>query len=129
MADQDNGRLPTTLSHIDDTDIPELAQEQSPLAAHVDTGGCFTVIGPIQICWTIESGGAKVCLRIFGVEIVCANVGLDGCVTLGGGSCWAACAQFQVCLKRSGSQFCLTYAGKACVAGRCAETSGTIVCI
>jgi hypothetical protein len=32
------------------------------LSRHESLSGCFTIYGPIQICYTVEGGGFKVCL-------------------------------------------------------------------
>jgi len=105
--------------------------DESPLARHTEAGGCFSLIGPIGICWELQGLKIKVCLKIGPVKFPCAVIDAPGgCVTLEANAVCAK-ASIQVCLDGK----CLVYNGKACYrdlpcmgAWNCVEVKGTIVC-
>lgn len=106
--------------------------EDSPFARHSQAGGCFSIIGPIAICWKIEGSRIKICLVIGGIEIVCNYVDTaNPCVELEG-NVLCAKASIKVCLEGR----CLTYKATACYRDfpcigkpwQCVSDSGNIVC-
>ncbi|NJK68412.1 MAG: hypothetical protein HC789_10990 [Microcoleus sp. CSU_2_2] len=117
--------------------VAEVAEEStadeqmtSTLELHEALGGCFSIIGPIAICYSKVGAGFKVCLKLAGLEVTCANIGLNKCQTLQGNILLAK-ASIQVCLKGK----CLTYKAQACYRTtpfskwKCVSKSGTIICV
>lgn len=106
------------------------AQMASTLELHEALGGCFSIVGPIAICYSKVGTGFKVCLKLAGLEVTCANIGLNKCQTLQGNILLAK-ASIQVCLQGQ----CLTYKAQACYRAtpfsswKCASKSGTIICL
>ena len=110
------------LSHLDD----------SPFARHTGAGGCFSIIGPIQVCWKVVGSRIQVCLVIAGIELVCSWLDTaNPCATLEGN---VLCAKASIGLCIEGK--CLTYKATACyrdfpcigMSWKCVQDSGTIVC-
>ena len=105
--------------------------EDSPLTRHVEAGGCFTIIGPVQICWSVSGSNIKVCLRLAGLDIICQTINPQNpCVKLEG-NVFCAKASVEVCLRGN----CLTYSAEACYKDfpclggwKCTRSSGTIIC-
>jgi hypothetical protein len=106
--------------------------DESPFARHTDTGGCFTIIGPVQICWKVVGSRIQVCLRLAGIEVLCQWIDTSNpCVTLEG-NVLCAKASITVCLEGR----CLTYKAVACYRDfpcigkpwKCTQSSGNIVC-
>jgi len=112
------------IPHLDDV-------VRTALARHANLSGCFTIFGPIQICYTAEGGGFKVCLKLAGVDVACAQLDPSNpCANLGG-NIFCAKASVEVCI----SGTCLTYKAQACYKDlpcfgdwECAEASGSIIC-
>jgi hypothetical protein len=106
------------------------AQMVSTLELHEALGGCFSIVGPISICYSKVGDGFKVCLKLAGLEAACANIGLNKCQTLQGNVLLAK-ASIQVCLEGK----CLTYKAQACYrltpfsSWKCASKNGTIICL
>ncbi|WP_293340166.1 hypothetical protein [Microcoleus sp. CAWBG58] len=108
------------------------AEEQmsATLELHEALAGCFSIVGPIAICYTKVGAGFKVCLKLAGIEAVCANIGLNKCQTLQANILLAK-ASIKVCLQGS----CLKYEAKACYrttpfsSWKCVSKSGTIICV
>lgn len=110
------------LSHLGD----------SPFARHAEAGGCFSIIGPIQVCWKIVGGRIRVCLVIAGIELVCAWLDTSNpCATLEG-DVLCGKASITLCIKGN----CLTFEATACyrdfpcigMPWKCVKDSGTIIC-
>lgn len=105
-------------------------QMATTLEQHEALGGCFSIIGPIALCYTKVGAGFKVCLKLAGLEVTCADIGLSKCQTLEGNILLAK-ASIQVCLEGS----CLTYKAQACYrttpfsSWKCVSKSGTIICL
>ncbi|MEG4273232.1 MULTISPECIES: hypothetical protein [unclassified Microcoleus] len=105
-------------------------QMAATLELHEALSGCFSIIGPIAICYSKVGDGFKVCLKLAGLEVACANIGLNKCQTLQGNILLAK-ASIQVCLQGS----CLTYKAQACYRTtpfskwKCVSKSGTIICL
>ncbi|RPH55858.1 hypothetical protein EHM82_04485 [bacterium] len=114
-------------------DNDPLAHLQEPVfARHAQAGGCFTIIGPIQICWKVEGSRIKVCLVLAGVEVVCQYIDTSNpCVSLEGNVICAK-ASIKVCLEDR----CLTFEATACyrdfpclgLPWQCVSDKGNIVC-
>ena len=103
------------------------------LARHENLSGCFSLFGPIQICYSVDGGSVKVCLKIAGVEITCAELDPNNpCATLEGS---VICAKASIGLCLNGT--CLEYKAKFCTRdfpcfGRswdCSSADGTIICL
>jgi hypothetical protein len=105
-------------------------QMADTLEMHEALAGCFSIVGPVKICYSRIGAGFKVCLKLAGLEVTCANIGLNKCQTLQGNILLAK-ASIQVCLKGK----CLTYKAQACYRAtpfsswKCVSKSGTIICL
>ena len=105
-------------------------QMAATLELHEALAGCFSIVGPIAICYSKVGAGFKVCLKLAGLEVACANIGLNQCQTLQGNILLAK-ASIQVCLQGK----CLTYKAQACYrttpfsSWKCVSKSGTIICL
>ena len=105
-------------------------QMAATLELHEALAGCFSIVGPIAICYSKVGAGFKVCLKLAGLEVACANIGLNQCQTLQGNILLAK-ASIQVCLQGK----CLTYKAQACYRAtpfsswKCVSKSGTIICL
>lgn len=105
-------------------------QMTAALDMHEALGGCFSIVGPIALCYDKVGAGFKVCLKLAGIEVTCANIGLNKCQTLEGNILLAK-ASIQVCLQGK----CLTYKAQACYrttpfsSWKCVSKSGTIICV
>ena len=106
--------------------------QEAPFARHAEAGGCFTIIGPVAICWKVEGSRIKVCLVLAGIEVICNYVDTSNpCVTLEGNVVCAK-ASIKVCLEGR----CLTFEATACyrdlpcfgMPWKCVSDRGTIVC-
>ena len=114
--------------------VAEVAAADEEMAAtlemHEALAGCFSIIGPVAICYSKVGAGFKVCLKLAGLEVTCANIGLNKCQTLQGNILLAK-ASIQVCLQGK----CLTYKAQACYrltpfsSWKCVSKSGTIICV
>jgi hypothetical protein len=106
------------------------AQAISALELHEALAGCFSIVGPISICYSKVGAGFKVCLKLAGIEVTCATIGLNKCQTLQGNVLLAK-ASIKVCLVGK----CLTYQAQACYrltpfsSWKCVSKSGTIICV
>jgi len=112
--------------------IPHLDDDvRTALARHENLSGCFTILGPVQLCYTAEGGGFKVCLKLAGIEISCAHIDASNpCIKLEGNVVCAK-ASIDVCLDGT----CLKYNAQACYKDfpclggwKCTEAAGTIIC-
>lgn len=108
----------------------EAEEAAAALEFHEALAGCFSIVGPIGICYSKVGAGFKVCLKLAGIEAACANVGLNQCQTLQGNILLAK-ASIKLCLQGR----CLTYQAQACYRAtpfsswKCASKSGTILCV
>jgi hypothetical protein len=112
----------------------EAAKADQEMAATLELyetlGGCFNIIGPIDVCYAKVGAGFKVSLRLAALEVASANVGPNQCQTIQGNVLLAK-ASVQVCLQGK----CLTYKAKACYratpfAGwKCVNKNGTLLCL
>ena len=112
----------------------EAAKADQEMAATLDLyealSGCISIVGPIALCYTKVGTAFKVCLKLVGLEVACANVGLSKCQTLQGNVLLAK-ASIQVCLQGK----CLTYKAQACYRAtpfsswKCVTKSGNIICL
>ena len=99
------------------------------LELHEALSGCFSIIGPVAICYSRVGAGFRVCLKLVGLEVTCVNIGLNRCQTLQGNVLLAK-ASIKVCLQGT----CLTYQAQACYrptpfsSWRCVSRSGRIIC-
>ena len=124
MSSQEIQRLEhDPLQHLDEAPY-------SLLARHQNLTGCFSIIGPVRICYSQIGSGFKVCLQLAGREVACANIDpTNPCQTIEG-SVILAKASVEVCIKDN----CLTYAAQACYrttpfsSWECTSSSGTIIC-
>jgi len=100
------------------------------LELYESISGCLNIVGPISLCYTKVGAGFKACLKLAGLEVACANVGLNKCQTLQGNVLLAK-ASIQVCLQGK----CLTYKAQACYRAtpfsswNCANKNGTLLCL
>ncbi|MEG4319931.1 MULTISPECIES: hypothetical protein [unclassified Microcoleus] len=105
-------------------------QMAATLELHEALGGCFSIVGPVAICYTKVGAGFKVCLKLAGIEAACANIGLNKCQTLQANILLAK-ASIKVCLQGK----CLKYEAQACYrttpfsSWKCVSKSGTIICV
>ena len=130
----DGEGLATVVSSEGGAEVAEVAKADEQMAAtlelHEALAGCFSIVGPIAICYSKVGAGFKVCLKLAGLEVACANIGLNQCQTLQGNILLAK-ASIQVCLQGK----CLTYKAQACYrttpfsSWKCVSKSGTIICL
>ncbi len=110
----------------------EVAQAEHQMATtlqlHDSIAGCFNIVGLVSLCYEKVGGAAfKVCLKLAGLEVACANVGLSKCQTLQGNVLLAK-ASIKVCFQNKS----LTYQAKACYRAtpfsswNCVNKNGTI---
>jgi hypothetical protein len=106
--------------------------DESPLVRHTEAGGCFSIWGPIGVCWELQGGKVKVCLKLGPVSGPCGFLDpATGCVKLEQ-SVICAKASIQVCLEGN----CLVYKGEACYRDapcvgkpwKCSKVQGKIIC-
>lgn len=106
------------------------AEATAALELHEALSGCFSIVGPIAICYSKVGAGFKVCLKLAGIEVTCVTIGLNKCQTLQGNVLLAK-ASVKVCLQGR----CLTYQAQACYrltpfsSWKCVSKSGTIICV
>lgn len=126
----DGEGLATLVSQEGVAEVVTEEQMADTLELHEALGGCFSIVGPIAICYDKVGAGFKVCLKLVGLEVACANVGLNKCQTLQGNVLLAK-ASIQVCLQGK----CLTYKAQACYrttpfsSWKCVSKNGTIICV
>jgi hypothetical protein len=109
--------------------MAEVAKADQEMAATLDVyealTACINIVGPVAVCATKVGAGFKVCLKLGGFEVACANVGLNKCQTLQG-SVLLAKASIKVCFEKKS----LTYQAEACTRGlgawKCVKKNGTI---
>ena len=108
----------------------EGSDEQGRLAGvervtgHTSASGCFSVLGPLEICYSWDGSKVEVCVKLAGISLGCATLDLSNpCVTFSG-DVWVASARVTICLKGN----CLTYDAEVCAFGSCDSSSGNIVC-
>jgi hypothetical protein len=113
------------LQHLEAT-----GETSSALARHVALSGCFALLGPIQICYSVNGDEVDLCLQVGGIKISCVQVNTrNPCAKLEGSALFGK-ASIEVCLQNS----CLTYDGTACYRlnpfgdWTCASAKGTIIC-
>lgn len=103
---------------------------EAALEMHEALSGCFSIIGPIALCYSKIGAGFRVCLKLAGIEAACANIGLNKCQTLQGNVLLAK-ASIKLCLQGT----CLTYQAQACYRAtpfsswKCVSKSGKIICL
>jgi hypothetical protein len=113
----------------------EVAQAEHQMATtlqlHDSIAGCFNIVELVSICYEKVGGAAfKVCLKLAGIEVTCATVGLNSCRTIEGNVLLAK-ASIEVCVRGN----CLTYEARACTRAlpwsswNCFSKSGTILCL
>jgi hypothetical protein len=111
------------ISHLD-------SELHVALARHENLSGCFTIIGPVKLCYSQEGSGFKVCLRLAGVDVTCVHVDLSNPCAKLEGNVLLAKASVEVCIEKN----CLTYKAEACYRSfpweswKCTSASGTIIC-
>ncbi len=120
------------LQQLDHDPLQHLEGDETTaaLARHAELSGCFTIIGPVQICYSSVGSGFQICLQLSGVKVTCINVDTSNpCGTLSGNLLLAK-ASVEVCLKGN----CLTYSAQACYRinpfgdWTCVSDSGNIIC-
>ncbi len=94
--------------------VAEAAKADQEMAATLELyealSGCFNIIGPIAVCYAkVGPSTFKVSLKLAGLEVASANVGLNQCQTIQG-SVVLAKASIKVCFKNKS----LTYEAEAC---------------
>src|SRR4028118_1462612 len=112
----------------------EVAKAEREMAATLELyealTACINIVGPVALCATKVGAGFKVCLKLAGYEVACANIGLNKCQTIEG-SVLLAKASIKVCLQGK----CLTYEARACTrtipggSWKCFNKSGKILCL
>ncbi|MEG4803074.1 hypothetical protein QUB63_24675 [Microcoleus sp. ARI1-B5] len=126
----DGEGLATAVSSEGVAEVSAADEQMATLELHEALGGCFSIVGPIAICYNKVGAGFKVCLKLAGIEAACANIGLNKCQTLQGNILLAK-ASIQVCLQGK----CLTYKAQACYRAtpfsswKCVSKNGTIICL
>jgi hypothetical protein len=111
--------------------LPHL--EESPLARHIEAGGCFSIWGPIAICWKVIGPKIEVCLKLGPLPGPCGTIDAANLCAKLEGSVQCVKASIEVCLEGK----CLVYKGRGCYRDlpcfnkpwKCAELKGTIVCL
>ena len=114
--------------------VAEVAKADQEMAATLDLyealSACINIVGPVAVCATKVGAAFKVSLKLAGLEVASANVGLNKCQTLQGNVLLAK-ASIQVCLQGK----CLTYKAQACYrttpfsSWNCVSKSGNIICL
>jgi hypothetical protein len=114
--------------------VAKVAKADQEMAATLDLyealSGCFNIIGPVAVCYTKVATGFKVCLKLAGLEVACANLGLNKCQTIQGNVLLAK-ASIKVCFQNN----CLTYQAQACTrptpfgGWKCVNKSGKLFCL
>ncbi|HET7232561.1 MAG TPA: hypothetical protein VFJ16_21305 [Longimicrobium sp.] len=134
--DADNqAHAETELRELEGDVLEHLNDDTHPFASHLAAGGCFTIIGPVQVCWeVVGSNQLKVCLKLAGISVGCVTVAIGGqCQKLEGKVDNIAKASVEVCLKQQSGKWCLTFSGQVCIyvpfSWKCYSKSGTIVCL
>ena len=93
--------------------VAEVAKADQEMATTLELyealAGCFNIIGPVALCYTKVGASFKVCLKLAGLEVACANLGLNKCQTIQGNVLLAK-ASIKVCLKNKS----LSYEAEAC---------------
>lgn len=111
--------------------VAEVAKADQEMAAALDVyealAACINIVGPVALCAEKVGAAFKVCLKLAGLEVACANVGLSKCQTLQGNVLLAK-ASIKVCFEKKS----LTYQAQACYRAtpfsswNCVNKSGTI---
>ena len=118
---------PQGVAEVAKADDQEMA---ATLELYEALGGCINIVGPVALCYTKVGAGFKACLKLAGLEVACANVGLNKCQTLQGNVLLAK-ASIQVCLEGK----CLTYKAQACYRATpfsgwsCVNKNGKLLCL
>jgi hypothetical protein len=124
--------MASNLQQLDHDPLKHLEGDEAAtaLSRHAALSGCFTIIGPVQICYSTSGSGFRVCLKLAGIEVTCITVDPSNpCGTLSGNVLLAK-ASIEVCLKGT----CLTYSAQACYRvlpwqdWTCVSDSGNIIC-
>jgi hypothetical protein len=112
------------IQHLDD-------ELRTALARHENLSGCFTIIGPVKLCWKQSGSSFKVCLQLAGIDVTCVNIDPNNPCAKLEGNVVCAKASIEVCLKDN----CLTYKAQACYkdfpcfgSWKCTNSSGKIIC-
>ena len=124
--------VPATL--VSPEGVAEVAKADQEMAATLDLyealSACINIVGPVAVCATKVGAGFKVCLKLAGLGVASANVGLNKCQTLQGNVLLAK-ASIQVCLEGK----CLTYKAQACYRATpfsgwsCVNKNGKLLCL
>jgi hypothetical protein len=115
--------------------VAEVAKaDDQEMAAALDVyetlNACINIVGPVALCYSKVGAGFKACLKLAGLEVACANIGLNQCQTIQGNVLLAK-ASIQVCLQGK----CLTYKAQACYRAtpfsswNCVNKNGTLLCL
>lgn len=126
----DEGGIAQMVSQKAIAEQPVDAEMAATLELHEALSGCFTIVGPIAICYSRVGAGFKVCLRLAGIEVTCVNLDAAHPSAKLEGNVFLAKASIQVGLEGS----CLTYKAQACYrktpfsSWKCVSKSGKILC-
>jgi len=109
--------------------VAEVAKADQEMAATLELyealSACINIVGPVAVCATKVGAGFKVSLKLAGLEVASANVGLNKCQTLQGNVLLAK-ASIKVCFQGKS----LTYQAEACTRGivgwNCVKKNGTL---
>jgi len=114
--------------------VAEVAKADQEMATTLDLyealDACINIVGPIKLCATKVGAAFKVCLKLAGLEVACANLGLNKCQTIQGNVLLAK-ASIKVCFQNN----CLTYQAQACTrptpfgGWKCVNKSGKLFCL
>jgi hypothetical protein len=114
--------------------VTKVAKADQEMAATLDLyealDACINIVGPIKLCATKVGAAFKVCLKLAGLEVACANLGLNKCQTIQGNVLLAK-ASIKVCFQNN----CLTYQAQACTrptpfgGWKCVNKSGKLFCL
>jgi hypothetical protein len=102
----------------------------SILEQHQSLSGCFSIIGPVAICYSVQGTNIRVSLKLAGIEVTSVNINPSNPCQKLEGNVLLAKASVQVCIKGK----CLTYNAQACYRTspfgkwKCVSKSGTIIC-
>jgi len=114
--------------------VAEVAKADQEMATTLELyesiSGCLSIVGPVSLCYTKVGAGFRACLKLAGLEVACANIGLNQCQTIQGNVLLAK-ASIKVCLQGN----CLTYQAQACYrttpfsSWNCVSKNGTLLCL
>ena len=114
--------------------VAEVAKADQEMATTLELyesiSGCLSIIGPISLCYAKVGSGFKVSLKLAGLEVASANVGINQCQTIQGNVLLAK-ASIKVCLQGN----CLTYQAQACYRATpfsgwtCVNRNGKLLCL